>query len=73
LVGYHLNLLTAVLAIGDRLPRESAQERAAAEALATFREDGFGYFLEMCWRELKSARSDAQRRLICHGHLPPLP
>ena len=40
LVGYHLNLLTAVLAIGDQLPKESEQERAAAEALATFREDG---------------------------------
>jgi len=50
LVGYHLNLLTAVLAIGDRLPKESEQERAAAEALATFREDGFGYFLEMATR-----------------------
>jgi pimeloyl-ACP methyl ester carboxylesterase len=50
LVGYHLNLLTAVLAIGDQLPRESAQERAAAAALATFRESGFGYFLEMATR-----------------------
>jgi pimeloyl-ACP methyl ester carboxylesterase len=50
LVGYHLNLLTAVLAIGDQLPKESAQERAAAEALATFRQDGFGYFLEMATR-----------------------
>jgi pimeloyl-ACP methyl ester carboxylesterase len=50
LVGYHLNLLTAVLAIGDQLPRESDQERAAAEALATFRQDGFGYFLEMATR-----------------------
>jgi pimeloyl-ACP methyl ester carboxylesterase len=27
LVGYHLNLLTAVLAIGDHLPKESEQER----------------------------------------------
>ena len=27
LVGYHLNLLTAVLAIGDQLPKESEQER----------------------------------------------
>ena len=36
LVGYHLNLLTAVLAIGDHLPAESEQERAAAEAVATF-------------------------------------
>ena len=50
LVGYHLNLLTAVLAIGDQLPKKSEQERAAAEALAKFREDGFGYFLEMATR-----------------------
>ena len=50
LVGYHLNLLTAVLAIGDHLPKESEQERAAAEAVTTFREDGFGYFLEMATR-----------------------
>jgi len=50
LVGYHLNLLTAVLAIGDRLPKESEQERAAAEAIAMFRQDGFGYFLEMATR-----------------------
>ena len=50
LVGYHVNLLTAVLAIGDQLPRESEQERAAAEAVATFRQDGFGYFLEMATR-----------------------
>src|SRR5918995_653118 len=32
LAGYHLSLLTAVLAIGDHLPKESEQERAAAEA-----------------------------------------
>jgi pimeloyl-ACP methyl ester carboxylesterase len=50
LVGYHLNLLTAVLAIGDQLPKESDQERAAAEATARFRQDGFGYFLEMATR-----------------------
>jgi pimeloyl-ACP methyl ester carboxylesterase len=50
LVGYHLNLLTAVLAVGDHLPRESDQERAAAEAVATFKENGFGYFLEMATR-----------------------
>jgi pimeloyl-ACP methyl ester carboxylesterase len=50
LVGYHLNLLTAVLAIGDQLPKESEQEHAAAKALATFRQDGFGYFLEMATR-----------------------
>src|SRR5687767_8445487 len=50
LVGYHLNLLTAVLAIGDHLPKESEQERAAAAAVGTFRQDGFGYFLEMATR-----------------------
>jgi pimeloyl-ACP methyl ester carboxylesterase len=50
LAGYHLNLLTAVLAIGDHLPKDSAQERIAAEAVATFRKDGFGYFLEMATR-----------------------
>ena len=50
LAGYHLNLLTAVLAIGDHLPKESEQERVAAEAVATFRQDGFGYFLEMATR-----------------------
>jgi pimeloyl-ACP methyl ester carboxylesterase len=50
LIGYHLNLLTAVLAIGEHLPRESEQERTAAAAFATFRQDGFGYFLEMATR-----------------------
>ena len=50
LAGYHLNLLTAVLAIGDQLPRESEEERAAAAAVATFKQDGFGYFLEMATR-----------------------
>jgi pimeloyl-ACP methyl ester carboxylesterase len=50
LAGYHLNLLTAVLSIGDQLPKESEQERAAAQATGTFRQDGFGYFLEMATR-----------------------
>jgi pimeloyl-ACP methyl ester carboxylesterase len=50
LAGYHLNLLTAVLAIGDHLPMESEQERTAATAVATFKQDGFGYFLEMATR-----------------------
>ena len=50
LAGYHLNLLTAVLAIGDHLPKESEEERTAAEAFAFFRQDGFGYFLEMATR-----------------------
>ncbi len=50
LAGYHLNLLTAVLAVGDHLPKESEQERAAHEAVATFKQDGFAYFLEMATR-----------------------
>jgi pimeloyl-ACP methyl ester carboxylesterase len=50
LVGYHLNLLTAVLAVGDQLPKGSEEERAAAQAVAAFRQDGFGYFLEMATR-----------------------
>ena len=50
LAGYHLNLLTAVLAVGDHLPRNSEQERAAAEAVGKFKTDGFGYFLEMATR-----------------------
>ncbi len=50
LAGYHLSLLTAVLAIGDHLPNESEQERTAHSAVATFKQDGFGYFLEMATR-----------------------
>jgi pimeloyl-ACP methyl ester carboxylesterase len=50
LVGYHLNLLTAVLAVADQLPKKSEQERVAAAAVAKFRQDGFGYFLEMATR-----------------------
>jgi pimeloyl-ACP methyl ester carboxylesterase len=50
LAGYHLNLLTAVLAIGDHLPKESEQERTAHAAVNKFKQDGFGYFLEMATR-----------------------
>src|ERR671910_115334 len=50
LLGIHLNLLPAVLAIADQLPAESEKERAALEAFNTFRESGFGYFLEMATR-----------------------
>jgi pimeloyl-ACP methyl ester carboxylesterase len=48
LLGIHMNLLVTVLA-GPQ-PAESEQERAAADQLATFRESGFGYFLEMATR-----------------------
>jgi pimeloyl-ACP methyl ester carboxylesterase len=50
LAGYHLNLLTAVLAIGDHLPKGTEQERSAHAAANTFKQDGFGYFLEMATR-----------------------
>ena len=49
LVGIHLNLLVTALAMPS-LPTESEQERAAADALATFRTSGFGYFLEQATR-----------------------
>ena len=48
LLGIHMNLLVTVLA-GPQ-PTESEQERAAADQFATFRESGFGYFLEMATR-----------------------
>ena len=48
LLGIHVNLLVTVLA-GPQ-PAESEEERAASDQLATFRESGFGYFLEMATR-----------------------
>ena len=48
LLGIHTNLLVTVLAGPQQA--ESEEERAAAEQLATFRESGFGYFLEMATR-----------------------
>jgi pimeloyl-ACP methyl ester carboxylesterase len=48
LVGIHTNLLAP--ALGAPMPTESAQERAAADALASFRATGFGYFLEQATR-----------------------
>jgi pimeloyl-ACP methyl ester carboxylesterase len=48
LLGIHMNLLVTVL--GGPPPANSEQERAAAAQLASFRETGFGYFLEMATR-----------------------
>ena len=48
LLGIHMNLLVTVL--GGPQPAETEQERAATDQLATFRESGFGYFLEMATR-----------------------
>jgi pimeloyl-ACP methyl ester carboxylesterase len=50
LVGVHLNLLAAALAVVDRLPTQAEQERAALDALGMFRASGFGYFLEQSTR-----------------------
>ncbi len=50
LVGIHMNLFVPALGIADQLPAESEQERAALDALATFQQSGFGYFLEMATR-----------------------
>jgi pimeloyl-ACP methyl ester carboxylesterase len=50
LVGIHLNLLRTALAGAGSLPAESEDERAAQQAIATFRTDGFGYFLEQSTR-----------------------
>src|SRR3954453_24058250 len=48
LLGIHINLL--VTALGAPQAADTEEERAAADALATFRADGFGYFLEQATR-----------------------
>jgi len=50
LVGIHLNLLTGALGLVDQLPVQSERERAARNAVATFKATGFGYFLEQSTR-----------------------
>jgi pimeloyl-ACP methyl ester carboxylesterase len=50
LVGIHLNLLRTALSDTTGLPAESEQERAALDAVTTFRTSGFGYFLEQATR-----------------------
>jgi pimeloyl-ACP methyl ester carboxylesterase len=49
LIGIHTNLLVTVLA-GGPMPTDTDQEKAAAAAAATFRQTGFGYFLEQATR-----------------------
>jgi pimeloyl-ACP methyl ester carboxylesterase len=48
LIGIHTNLL--VTALAGPQPTETEEERAAADQLATFRQSGFGYFLEQATR-----------------------
>jgi pimeloyl-ACP methyl ester carboxylesterase len=50
LIGVHMNLLRGALGSVTGLPAESEQERAALDAVATFRQSGFGYFLEQSTR-----------------------
>jgi pimeloyl-ACP methyl ester carboxylesterase len=49
LIGIHTNLLVPALG-GATEPTETEEERAARDALATFRASGFGYFLEQATR-----------------------
>jgi pimeloyl-ACP methyl ester carboxylesterase len=50
LIGIHLNLLRSALGSVAGLPSQSDDERAALDAVATFRQSGFGYFLEQATR-----------------------
>jgi pimeloyl-ACP methyl ester carboxylesterase len=50
LTGVHMNLLRAALGNTSNLPSASDDERAALEAVGTFRTSGFGYFLEQSTR-----------------------
>ena len=49
LVGIHTNLLVTGLGGGEH-PSNTGEEKAAIAALATFRQSGFGYFLEQATR-----------------------
>jgi len=50
LIGVHMNLLRSALGDVSSLPAESDQERAALAQITTFRQSGFGYFLEQSTR-----------------------
>jgi pimeloyl-ACP methyl ester carboxylesterase len=50
LVGIHTNLLVPALGGAASFPTGTEEERAAADALKTFRASGFGYFLEQATR-----------------------
>jgi pimeloyl-ACP methyl ester carboxylesterase len=50
LIGVHMNLLRTALGSTTGLPTESDRERAALDAVTTFRTSGFGYFLEQSTR-----------------------
>jgi pimeloyl-ACP methyl ester carboxylesterase len=50
LLGIHTNLLVPALGASGSFPTDTEGERAAADALKTFRASGFGYFLEQATR-----------------------
>jgi pimeloyl-ACP methyl ester carboxylesterase len=50
LIGVHMNLLRSALGSVTGLPADSEEERAALDAVATFKQSGFGYFLEQSTR-----------------------
>src|SRR5213080_4294364 len=50
LLGIHINVLTAAVALKDQLPAQSEQERAAHDALDTFLTDGLAIVLEQFTR-----------------------
>ena len=50
LVGIHTNLFVPGLGNPDAFPKESDEEKAAGEQGATFRQTGFGYFIEQATR-----------------------
>jgi pimeloyl-ACP methyl ester carboxylesterase len=50
LLGIHLNLLAGTVGSAAPLPGNTEEERAALDAVATFRTSGFGYFLEQSTR-----------------------
>ncbi len=50
LLGIHTNLLVTTLGAATPPPQDSEEERAAQDAINTFRASGFGYFLEQATR-----------------------
>jgi pimeloyl-ACP methyl ester carboxylesterase len=46
LIGIHINLLLGAIAIADKLPGETDEERAALEQMRTFSTTGNGYLIE---------------------------
>jgi pimeloyl-ACP methyl ester carboxylesterase len=50
LLGIHMNLLVTTLGAATPPPQDTEEERAAQDAINTFRQTGFGYFLEQATR-----------------------